>query len=177
LRFEENRLANERAREFQKLKALADARKNARTVPRNFDNLVSIPGIGIRRAQVIMTPSFSPGAAWEIRERRETLRLYRSEVVLHLGREWKLLGYDEVELSSSELRLYLDRLWKIEIPAGPSLNGMSGVDGVSYELALFGDLQSEIRLRWWMEGPEEWQPVIGVVMGMIEKLRAAKVRQ
>jgi hypothetical protein len=169
-------MANPTARELKRKWELAQAWEAARTVPRAFGEDVPVPGIGLRRVQVIVVASFSPSFAWEIREGGGSLRLYRSDVVGNTPRGLGLLGYDELEIRTGELRQHLDRLWTASISSGPTLNGMACLDGVGYELALFGDMHSQGRFKWWEEGPEQWRPMIDVVMEMIEAFKGARVR-
>ena len=145
---------------------------------RGLDEDVRVPEIGVRRVQIVVMPAFSPPWAWDIRERDGCLRLYRSSVEIKIPSfALSLLGYDELEYKSRELRRYLDRIWSVSIPVRPDLSEMQMRDGVRYELVLFGDLNSKLRLTWSCEGPEQWQPMAIVVQEMVDCFRAAKVAQ
>lgn len=121
-------------------KEMAEAWENARGVERGLDEDVQVPGIGIRRVQIIVMPAFSAWFSWDIHERDGCLRLYRSSVEVKApSSALSLLGYDELEFKSRELRRYLDRIWSVSIPLRPDLSERQVRDGVGYELVLFGD--------------------------------------
>ena len=42
-----------------------------------------------------------------------------------------------------------------------------------YELALFGDLYSEWRFRWWSEWPAQWRPLVELAAEMHAAFAAA----
>lgn len=44
-----------------------------------------------------------------------------------------------------------------------------GLDGETYELTL-GNYMANMTIRWWCDGPEEWQPLIKPVMVLYETL-------
>jgi len=127
---------------------------------------VHVPGIGIRRLQVIFVPSFEKGFAWDMRTLGPTWKLFRSEAS---SDEEKLSGYEEMDAGYDMLRGYFDKLRALTMPVGPLLlNNMGGADGTTYHLALFGDLYSEVRFRWWTDSPPQWAPLVEVVNDMIE---------
>ena len=155
---------------------MAEAWEIARNVERELDRDVRVPDIGIRRVRVIVMPAFTQPYAWEIREREECFRLYRSTVMVKMPQlSLSLLGYDELESKTRELRRHLDRLWGMSIPVVPDLTERVGRDGVGYELVLFGNGCSQVRFEWHNDGPRQWRPLIDTVMKMIEDFKAAAV--
>ncbi len=170
----ERRLKKELAETRQK--ELAEAWEKARGVERGLDRDVRVPDIGFRRVRIIIMPAFTQRYMWEIREREECLRLYRSTVVVKMPQlSLSLLGYDELESKTRELRRHLDRLWSMSIPVVPDLTERESRDGVGYELVLFGNMCSQVRFEWHNDGPAQWRPLIDAVMGMIEDFKAAAV--
>ena len=121
-------------------KEMAEAWEKARNVERGLDKDVRVPVIGIRRLRVIVMPAFTQWCAWEIREREECLRLYRSTVVVTMPQfNFSLLGYDELESKTRELRRHLERVCSMSIPVVPDVAERQSRDGVGFELALFGN--------------------------------------
>ncbi len=113
--------------------------------PRSIAQEVHVPGIGVRRLQVVFVPSFEDGFAWDMRAVGLTWKLFRS---VASSDEDMLSGYEEMDAGSDMLRSYFERLQVLTLPIGPLLNDMGGVDGTTYHLALFGDLYSEARFQW-----------------------------
>ena len=168
-----NRRENARDRE----KAFSEALEKARKVPRKFDVDVGLLKLGDRRVQLIVVASFATCYAWEVRENGDKLRLYRSELVLIPSEGAGLVGYEELEIRTGKLRFHLDRLQEIQLSLEPFFREVPvGRDGVSYSLAIFGATGSKTRLSWWMEGPEQWRPMIQVVTGMVEEFRSLAAR-
>ena len=135
--------------------------EQVRTTPRDLIEDVTFPGIGIRRVQVVFAPSFEPGFAWDIRVFGDAeWWLFRSQLTEiteeNLGEPSRLLGYEQLDVSGDTLRAYFERLRSLTLPIGPPFNGMAGLDGTSFHMALFGDQQSEIRFQWWSEPPPQW---------------------
>jgi hypothetical protein len=162
-------MGNRRSREHQKPEQDRALWDQARTAPRDFGEDVLVPGIGIRRLQVIFAPSFEQGFAWDIRVLGVTWRLFRSEVSDEdYSEPAKLSGYEELDACGDMLREYFDKLRALTLPVGPLLNDMGGLDGTDYHLALFGDLQSEVRFRWWTDSPPQWAPLVVIANDMIE---------
>jgi hypothetical protein len=147
--------------------------EQARTTPRDLLERVSIPGIGIRRVQVVITPAFGqPGFSWDVRVLGSDWRVFRSKFWVvtaeSVHERDRLLGYEELDAEGDTLRTYFDRLRSLTLPIGPVFNGMGGLDGTSFHLALFGDLHSEVRFKWWSDPPPQWEPLIEIANEMIE---------
>ncbi|MDG3002396.1 hypothetical protein [Paludisphaera mucosa] len=161
-------MGNRKSREHQKQARDRAMWDQARTASRDFVEDVLVPGIGVRRLQVVLVPSFEQGFAWDVRVLGVTWRLFRSEISNEDYSGPKLSGYEELDASGDMLREYFDKLRTLTLPIGPLLNDMGGLDGTDYHLALFGDLQSEVRLRWWTESPPQWSPLVAIADDMIE---------
>ena len=159
--------------------------EQVQTRPRDLLEDVTFPGIGIRKVQLVFAPSFEPGFAWDIRvSGDDAWRLFRSRVT-ELTEETvfeptRLLGYERLDISGDTLRAYFDQLQSLTLPIGRLFNGMSGLDGTSFHLALFGDQHSQVRFQWWTKPPPQWTPLIEVANEMIEgfvKLQAKRLDQ
>lgn len=140
--------------------------------PRRIDHPLFAVGLGIRRLQIVVCPSFEPGRAWEVRQSGDWA-LYASTVV---SEEWEpaLIGYERVSFSSERLAALFGDLISTSLPLAPDLSGGGGLDGTRYELAVFGDLSSEWRLQWWSKWPVSWSPVIEQALAMDHEFAAAR---
>jgi hypothetical protein len=167
-------MGNRKSREYQKPEQDRALWDRARTTPRNFAQEVQAPGIGIRRLRVIFVPSFENGSAWGLRALGPAWKLFRS---VASSDEEMLSGYEEMDADGDMLRGYFDRLQALTLPIGPLLlNNMGGADGTTYHLALFGDLYSEARFRWWTDYPPQWTLLVDVVNDMIEAFLCLRPR-
>ena len=167
-------MGNRRARDFMIQAERHALWEQVQTRPRELMMDVTFPGIGIRRVQLVCAPSFEPGFAWDIRVLGDAeWWLFRSRLTElteeSVGEPTRLLGYEQLDVPGDTMRAYFDRLTALALPIGPLINGMSGADGTSFHLALFGDMHSEIRFRWWSEPPPQWAPLIRVANEMIEE--------
>ena len=52
---------------------------------------------------------------------------------------------------------------------------MAGLDGEIHQLAIFGDMWSELRFQWWSEPPHTWRPLVEISAEMIKSFSEAKV--
>ena len=137
---------------------------------------VSAQGIGQRRLQVIVCPSFNESRAWEVRQFQSEWKLYRPRVVA----PWptvKLRGYDLVQIDSLVLSSFFSRIVKLSVPISPDLRGGGGCDGTVTQLAIFGDLLSECRFQWWSQPPPKWKTLVEVASEMIAAFSAAEESQ
>jgi hypothetical protein len=125
---------------------------------------VHIRGIGLRRLQIIAAPSFQTVSVWELRQSREWQlicpRVVETEPAL------LVVGYQVVPFPSSALAAYFERVVALTLPLRPDLSGLGGADGTLYEFAIFGDLNSEWRFKWWSDWPEQWRPLITLAADM-----------
>lgn len=165
-------MGNKKAREFMKQREVKEAWDKARNELRRLEDDVFIPAIGLRRVQVAYAPSFEQGFAWEIRELQGNFSLFQSHIV-EVCFYFKLKGYQRLDVSSDVLQDYLHRLCQISLSISPTFNGMHGLDGTTYQLALFGDMHSNVRFVWWSEPPEQWRALVGLTGKMIEEFSIA----
>lgn len=127
-------------------------------------------GSGRRRLQLIHLPSFSPPSFWEVCELQSKWLLYSSKIV---GTWWPTLrvqGYEPIQFDGDRLRSYFERLTALHLPIAPDLSNMAGLDGVTTQLAMFGDLHSQVRFEWWSEYPPAWKPLVDIANEMLEAL-------
>lgn len=164
-------MGNRRAREFQKQQVDQADRERIRTEPRPAIQNVHARGIGRRRLQLLVLPSFQEGMAWEVRE-AEDWRLARSQVV-ETEPEVMLLGYESIPFASEELASYFERTASLTLPLRPDQGEGGGCDGTLYELALFGAGFSAWRFQWWSVWPEPWRPLVELAAEMETAFRAA----
>ena len=157
-------MGNKKAREFQREQAIRDQWHRARTVPRDPDD-TNLPTHGRTRYQLLHAPSFDPGYAWHACEAEPHWRLYRSQITRE-HRKTKLIGLDELT-APLDLQRFFSRLQSVSMPIAPLYNNMGGVDGTMYQLALFGDLHSAVRFRWWSDPPPHWQPLVSIAEEML----------
>lgn len=160
-------MGNRKAREFLSKQEVEDAWHRARTEPRMAtDDIPTIRGIGIRRLQVTVCPPFDEGQSWEVRQRESKWFLYRQRVVV----PWpsiQVVGYDPVPCPDKVLSGFFSRMTGLTLPLVPYLNGMSGFDGTTTQLAIYGDMWSEWRFQWWSESPPQWQPLVTLTEEML----------
>jgi hypothetical protein len=138
-----------------------------RTVPRPARCDVHARGIGMRRMQLIVTPSFEEASVWEVRKlpQDSQWQLVRSREVARFP-ELMVVGYELVPFASSTLAAYFARVTSIDLPLRPDLSGYGGIDGTTYEFAVYGDLWSGLRVQWWSEWPEAWRPIVEIAAEM-----------
>ena len=175
-------MGNRRAREFMIQAERRAVWERLQTRPRDLTEDLSFPKIGIRRVQLVFAPSIRPGFAWDIRVQGDTeWWLFRSRFAEptkeSVGESHRLFAYDQLDVPGEALRAYLEQLTALTLPIGLLLNGLCGADGTSVHLALFGDMHSEIRFRWWTESPPQWAPVIGIANEMIERFLKLQPRR
>lgn len=164
-----------RSRELRRQWEWEEAWRQARTEPRPLTDDVRIPGIGSRRLQLVYLPPFSPGRSWDVRQPHGTWTLYASTVQTR-GRDWNLVGYTPLEMGPERLAAFVRRAMALSMPVAPLLNGMAGLDGEIFQLALFGDLHSEVRFQWWSDPPPQWAPMVSLAAEMIEAFAACPER-
>ena len=159
-------MGNRRGREFA-LKQDDDAAwRRVRDEPRFAIDDVCARGIGMRRLQLIHLPSFSESVAFEIRQAGQEWRLFRSRVAESFP-ALRLVGYDQVHFDSEVLASLFARVTVLSLPLAPYLNNGCGLDGDLYHLAIFGDMYSEWRFKWWSESPPQWQPLVDLANEML----------
>jgi hypothetical protein len=138
--------------------------ERVRTQPRPADSDPHARGIGMRRLQLIVSPSFETPSVWDVRQVWDTQR----------GHEWRLIrprvvesepallvtGHDVVPMPSAAVVEFFERVTALTLPLRPDMSGSGGADGTLYELAVNGDLYSGWRFQWWSDWPEQWQPLV-----------------
>lgn len=151
-------MGNRRAREL-KLRQLEEAEwELVRTQPRSAYADAHARGTGLRRLQLLILPSFETASVWEVRQGREW-QLIRPRIV-ETEPALLVVGHEVVPFSSAALAAYFERVAALTLPLRPDLSGHGGADGTLYEMALFGDLYSEWRFRWWDDWPALWRPLV-----------------
>ncbi len=158
-------VGNRRAREWMLRQAEEATWERIRNEPRPVHE--DVGGIGPRRLQLIVAPSFEDVAVWEVRQAGEW-RLVHPRVV-ETTPVLRVVGHDLVPFASSALAAYFERVTSLTLPLRPDLTGQAGLDGTRYELAVFGDLFSAFRFQWWSDGPEQWRPL----MQLADEMHAA----
>jgi hypothetical protein len=117
-------MGNRRAREFMIQTERRALWEQVQTRARDLIEDVTFPGIGIRRVQLVLAPSFEPGFAWDIRVFGDAeWWLFRSRLT-ELTEEsvfepTRLLGYERLDVSGDTLRACFDRLQSLTLPIGP----------------------------------------------------------
>jgi hypothetical protein len=165
-------VGNRRAREL-KLRQVEEAEwELVRTQPRSAYADAHARGIGLRRMQLIVAPSFEEVSVWEVRQGREWQlicpRVVETEPAL------RVVGHEVLSFPSDALAAYFERAASLTFPLRPDLSGHGGADGTVYEVAVFGDLYSEWRFRWWSEWPAQWRPLVELAVEMHAAFAAAR---
>jgi hypothetical protein len=159
-------MGNRKARELMVQKERDALWERIRTEARPARSDVHAIGIGVRRIQLIVCPSFEQAIVWDVRQGPNGWQLYRPREV-DSSIDLNVIGYDEVQFESSRLASFFDRVTAISMPIKPDLSGFGGADGTGYELAVFGDLWSSWRFKWWSESPRQWLPLVEITNEMI----------
>jgi hypothetical protein len=158
-------MGNRKARELMLKDEQAAQWERIRTEPRHLTSDVYIRGIGIRRIQLIVYPSFEPVFVWDVREGPEGWRLFRPRA---LEPESGLVtGYDEIPFATDRLSSFFEKVTGITLPIAPDLSSTGGADGTEYELSVTGDLGTSWRFRWWSQAPNHWRPLVEITNEMI----------
>lgn len=157
-----------RSRELLKQREIAEAFRHAQTETRDITSDVFVPGIGVRRVQLVEMPSFSEGCSWDVRQVNDTWTLYRATTPVGTA---KAHGYTQQEASSERLQAYFDELCAINLPIKPDLSACAGADGETYQIAIFGDLGTTVRIQWWTDYPSQWNELVGVASRMISEFK------
>jgi hypothetical protein len=165
-------MGNRKTREFMLQQADEADWKRVRTEVRPVTCDVSARGIGIRRLQLIVRPSFDEPRVWEVREGQEW-SLHHPRVI-ESAPELRVVGYDAVPFPSAQLASYFERLSALTLPLRPDQSRTAGCDGTGYELAIFGDLWSGWRFQWWTTWPAQWEPLVSIATEMLDAFTAAQ---
>ena len=157
-------MGNRRVRELMLRQADDADWERVRTQPRPAHADAHARGIGLRRLQLIVAPSFETAMVWEVRQGREW-QLVRPQVV-ESEPVLQVVGHEVVPFASASLAAYFERVVSLTLPLRPDLSGCGGADGTLYELAVFGDLYSEWRFQWWSGWPAQWRPLVELAAEM-----------
>lgn len=166
-------MGNRKARELVLQQEQESLWQRIRTEPRPATRDVFAPGIGLLRMQLIVCPSFEDASALEVRHGPQGWRLFRPRV-LQSWPEVQLVGYDAVLFPADRLASYFDRVTALSLPMAPDLSGCGGCDGTMHEFAVFGDLFSSWRFRWWSQPPKQWSPLVDIASEMLSAFSVAK---
>ena len=152
-----------RSREFRKVQDWFQELADAAKVPRPITQPSLIRGIGSLRLQLVIEPEHGSGSLWEIRQNDRDRRLYRSALLREPPGH--CLGYTEVEAQGQMLAEFVERFRSLQVPIRPHPEDGGGLDGVFYQLALFGGYFSEVRFQWWCsdQHPPDWAELVRIV--------------
>jgi hypothetical protein len=144
-----------------------------RTQPRSAYADARARGIGLRRLQLIVAPpSFEEVSVWEVRQGREWQLICPR--IVEIEPALRVVGHEVVPFPSAALAAYFERVVSLTLPIRPDLSGHGGADGTVYELAVFGDLYSEWRFRWWSNWPAQWGPLVELAAELHAAFAAAR---
>jgi hypothetical protein len=166
-------MGNQRARAFALRQLDAADWERVRTATRPAADDVCAAGIGVRRLQLIVCPSFGESRAWEVRQSDREWWLFGSRVAA----PWpavQLVGYEPLAADPAVLSAFFERAAGLSLPIAPDLGGMGGVDGTVSQLAVFGDMFSECRFQWWSQPPAHWRPLADLAAEMLAAFAAAR---
>ena len=159
-------MGNPKARAYLKRQEMIAAWNVAETSTRGLGEDIRIPGIGLKRIELVYAPSFEVGYSWDLRVLDHDYRLFRSQIILERG-QTMLSGYQELHADAEVLKNFMARLGKISLPIAPDFSGRAGLDGTFFQLAITGDLYSEIRFQWWSDYPAHWRELVAIADEMI----------
>lgn len=138
--------------------------KEAISKTRHKYETISWRGIGLRKLQIIIEPSFKTSLGWDIRSQNNKLVLYEYEIDSEqnsIKPGYYLLNSEESKLEELMKCFYNTPIFLHMPPIS------IGLDGTNYEVALFTGFQS-IRLKWWEETHENWFKVMELTKSAIE---------
>lgn len=158
-------MSKKRARDGKKEQDDALAKVKALKQERPLTADVFMRGIGTRRLHLACAPSFADGDSWDIRQRPDTWTLYHGVIPESTHR---VRGCDRLVADPAELKSYFEEVCSLSLPLRPNLSGMGGFDGTFYQLAVFGDLHSEVRFQWWDDAPKKWKPMVRLAERMMK---------
>jgi hypothetical protein len=165
-------VGNRRARELRLQQAEKADWERVRTEPRPAHHDVHARGIGVRRLQLIIAPSFEEVSVWEVRQGQEW-QLVRPRVI-ETQPALLLVGHEVIPFASAALAAYFERVVGLTLPLRPDLSGYGGTDGTLHEFAVFGDMFSAWRFQWWSSWPEQWRPLVELAAEMHAAFTAAR---
>ena len=163
-------MGNRRARELMLERSKEADWERVRTQPRPAHSQPHARGIGVRRLQLIVCPSFELASVWDVwqvraAERGQEWQLIRPRVV-ESDPVLQVVGHDLVPLPSAVLAGYFERVTSLTLPLCPDLSGSGGLEGTMYELEVMGDLFSGWRFQWWSDWPKQWLSLVDLAEEM-----------
>lgn len=165
-------MGNKRAREWRRRQDLDQEIDRARNQPRDLTADVCVNSIGERRLQFICQPSFEQGHTWDVRQLADLWKVFRGNIDAGSG---QVLGYDMLAADSSKLKDIFEEFCELSLPLRPDLSGYGGLDGTLFQIAVAGDLYSDIRIQWWSDSPEQWKPVAKIAERAMEYFSGLEV--
>ena len=137
-------MGNRRARELRLRQEDEADWERVRSQPRPARSEPHARGIGVRRLQLIVAPSFEPASVWDVRQvwnaqRGDEWQLIRPRVI-ESEPALLVVGHEVVALPSATVAAYFERITAITLPLRPDLSGCGGADGTLYEVEVVGDL-------------------------------------
>ena len=160
-------MGNRKSREFRLEQERQASWDRLRAAPWNPHGHARAFGSGQERVQLVRLPSFSPPGFREVCQRGEEWLLYTATVVDHDGSAVTVRGYEPVDFPARRLKAFFDCLVILSVPLTPHLNYMGGADGTVTQLAIFGDMWSQVRFQWWSDPPPGWSPLVEVAEEML----------
>jgi hypothetical protein len=154
---------------------LEKAWKKAQSQMRHIDEDVHVGGIGIRRVQVCYYPSFEDGFSWDIREQDNSYVLFESDIISD-ELLIRLKDYRKIEIEHEILGEYFEEIKNVDIPISPIFNNMTGADGEIFQVALFGDMHSDVRFTWWSEYPDNWKPIVQPTQEIVQLILDHRIK-
>jgi len=157
-----------RSREFREQQELQAAWDRLRAEPWSPLETRRTLDSGRPRIQLVRLASFSAPTFWEICEYGSEWKLYTSTVVDPDWTKLTVRGYEPIKFDGRKLKTYFKRLTALTLPIAPELRSLGGLDGTITQLALFGELSSQVRYQWWSDHPPGWKPLVKIVDQMFK---------
>lgn len=127
-------------------------------------------GIGFRKLQIVIYPSFEMNLGWDIRNQNGDFVVYEYEI--NSERDLINPGYYLLDADSSKLQAIINDFYRLSVSIFmPEME--IGCDGTSYEVALFTGFQA-LRFCWWEEPHENWFQVNRMTRNAIEYFKTCK---
>lgn len=169
----------ERRREFLR-QAETREKEEALARPRHPATDIGWRGIGPRIVQVVCKDPWEPVRCWEIRDRSGLDAKSMKYVVYYSVSQSDdsdlLTGYQQMDVPSETLKNFVRRLSTVSIPIFHRMEPVAIADGTTYEVALYGGIQSSCRLSWRGDSaPETWREIDLLTSEMVDVFKAARM--
>ena len=126
-------------------------------------------GIGLRKVQIIIAPSFDKGECWDIRELENEIKIYKS--VVNTERNIIEPGYYEVMVDEKFYSEFSNFLSSAAIPVYTKSNNIGYCDGTSFTLNIENGFGNRFIVSWGENIPKEWEQFTSKLLVFVEKLR------